>query len=69
VGSSSPAIMRSAVLLPLPDGPTRTTNSPSAMSTLSPETAAGPPPVNCLVTSTSLTVAMVINERAASAAW
>jgi hypothetical protein len=28
--SSSPAIIRSAVVLPQPDGPTRTRNSPSA---------------------------------------
>ena len=31
VMSSSPAIMRSSVDLPQPDGPTRTTNSPSSM--------------------------------------
>src|SRR5215475_2761548 len=31
VGSSSPAIMRRAVVFPHPDGPTRTMNSPSAM--------------------------------------
>ncbi len=37
--SSSPASMRSAVLLPEPDGPTRTTNSPSEMSRLSASTA------------------------------
>ena len=30
--SSSPAIMRSKVDLPQPDGPTSTTNSPSAIS-------------------------------------
>jgi hypothetical protein len=30
--SSSPATIRRAVLLPHPDGPTRTRNSPSAMS-------------------------------------
>ena len=29
--SSSPATMRSAVVFPQPDGPTSTTNSPSAM--------------------------------------
>src|SRR5258708_40032799 len=34
VTSSSPAIDRSAVDLPQPDGPTRTMNSPSAMSRL-----------------------------------
>src|ERR1700742_1172321 len=32
--SSSPAIIRSAVDFPQPDGPTRITNSPSAMSRL-----------------------------------
>ena len=30
VGSSSPAIMRSVVVLPQPDGPSMTKNSPSA---------------------------------------
>jgi hypothetical protein len=30
--ASSPAIMRSSVLLPQPDGPTNTTNSPWRMS-------------------------------------
>ena len=30
--SSSPATIRSAVVLPQPDGPTSTMNSPSAMS-------------------------------------
>ena len=30
--SSSPATMRSAVVLPQPDGPTSTMNSPSSMS-------------------------------------
>ncbi len=33
---SSPAIIRSSVDLPQPEGPTSTTNSPSAMSTLTP---------------------------------
>ena len=37
--SSSPASIRSAVLLPEPDGPTSTTNSPSAMSRFSESTA------------------------------
>ena len=32
VMSSRPAIMRSAVVFPQPEGPTKTTNSPSAMS-------------------------------------
>ena len=41
--SSSPAIMRSAVDLPQPDGPTRTMNSPSVMSRLNSSTALTPP--------------------------
>src|SRR3954451_24318646 len=40
--SSSPATIRSAVVLPQPDGPTRTTNSPSAMSRSSESTALVP---------------------------
>src|SRR6185312_4914554 len=39
VMSSRPAIMRSVVDLPQPDGPTRTTNSWSAMSRSMPRTA------------------------------
>ena len=34
--SSSPATMRSSVLLPQPDGPTMTMNSPSAISAFTP---------------------------------
>src|SRR5207237_873202 len=45
--SSSPATMRRAEVLPQPDGPTRTTSSPSRISRSSPSTA--------LVTSGSLT--------------
>src|SRR5205823_7086788 len=37
--SSSPATMRSAVVLPHPDGPTKTMNSWSSMERLSSETA------------------------------
>ncbi len=39
---SSPATIRSAVVLPHPDGPTRTMNSPSRMSRLRPEIAVVP---------------------------
>src|SRR2546423_564227 len=42
VTSSRPASIRSAVLLPQPDGPTRTRNSPSATRTVKAWTAAGP---------------------------
>src|SRR4029078_11198051 len=40
--SSSPATRRSAVDLPEPDGPTRTTNSPSATSSVRSSTARVP---------------------------
>src|SRR5215467_7031896 len=42
VGSSSPAIIRRAVVFPQPDGPTRTMNSPSAMVQVSASTAVVP---------------------------
>ena len=42
VMSSSPAIMLRVVDLPHPDGPTRITNSPSAMSMLILSTASAP---------------------------
>ena len=40
---SSPAIMRSAVDLPQPDGPSRTMNSPSATARSRSWTAGSPP--------------------------
>ena len=40
--SSRPAIMRNAVVLPQPDGPTKTTNSPSCTSRFRSETARVP---------------------------
>src|SRR5215469_4435619 len=43
---SSPASMRRAVVLPDPDGPTSTMNSPSLMSRSSPSTAGGVSLVN-----------------------
>src|SRR5688500_7801527 len=42
LGSSRPAISRSTVLLPLPEGPTRTSSSPSAISSETPSTATNP---------------------------
>src|SRR5690606_35793397 len=44
VMSSRPTIIRSSVDFPHPDGPTRMTNSPSAMSRLTPLTAGNPSP-------------------------
>src|SRR5829696_8976762 len=42
LASSSPAIMRKSVVLPHPDGPTRTMNSPSPISRSTPSTARTP---------------------------
>ena len=41
--SSRPAIMRRSVDLPHPEGPTRTTNSPSSMATETPFSASKAP--------------------------
>jgi hypothetical protein len=57
VGFSRPAIMRSAVVLPHPEEPTRIMNSPSAMSRVSSSTATVPP-ANCLLTASSVTLGM-----------
>src|ERR1043165_3400194 len=43
VGCSRPAIMRSIVVLPQPEGPRKTTNSPSRISRSMPSTAATSP--------------------------
>src|SRR5919204_591664 len=43
VASSSPAVIRSTVVLPDPDGPTRTRNSPSSISRSRSSTATVPP--------------------------
>src|SRR5580700_6991008 len=56
--SSSPAIMRNAVVLPQPEGPTRHTNSPSLISRLRLLTARAPPPSYRLVRSSRTTPAM-----------
>src|SRR5690242_2029817 len=52
VGTTKPAIMRSVVVLPHPDGPSSTTSSPCAMSRSTPATAWNSPyalvrPVSC----------------------
>src|SRR5215475_2139121 len=56
VGGSSPAIMRSSVVLPQPDGPRRTRNSPSRVTRSTPSTARTSP--NTLRTARVSTVAM-----------
>src|ERR1700730_6055772 len=62
VMSSSPATMRSAVVLPHPDGPTRTMNSPSATSRSSSLTAWTPFGYR-FVTPLSRSVAIALAER------
>src|SRR5215467_16032115 len=57
VAFSCPAIRRSAVVLPQPDGPTRTRNSPSGTSSDTSSTARTPPG-NSLVIPSSETCAM-----------
>src|SRR5262245_17871354 len=52
-GRSNPAIKRSVVVLPEPDGPSRVKNSPGAMSRSTPSTATTSP--YALRTSTSWT--------------
>src|SRR6186713_315285 len=66
-GSSKPAIMRSDVVLPQPDGPSREKNSPAAMSSVTPSTATTRPS-KVFVTSSSLMVAEVIPPHPEEAA-
>src|SRR5215831_5747422 len=56
LGGSSPAIIRSSVVLPHPDGPSRTRNSPSRVTRSTPSTARTSP--NTLRTARVSTVAM-----------
>jgi hypothetical protein len=61
VTASRPATIRSAVVLQQPDGPTRTTNSPSSTKRSSCRTASTPFP-NTLVTCSSDRVAMLASS-------
>src|ERR1019366_8833033 len=56
VTDSSPAIMRSAVVLPQPDGPTRQTNSPWATSRFTESRESAALPLYCLVNSLKVTL-------------
>src|SRR4051812_29987588 len=58
--SSRPASMRSEVDFPQPDGPTRTRNSPSAMSRLRRSTAGRSEPGKSLAALSNLTVVMTL---------
>ncbi len=59
VASSSPAMVRNRVDLPQPDGPTKTTNSPSAISRSTPFSTSTAP--NAFFTSTRRTFAMLLS--------
>src|SRR5690606_59058 len=69
--SSSPAIIRSSVDLPQPDGPTSTQNCPSSIATSTPRITGVVP--NCLWTPAMVTAAMEpprpCNGRRARRAW
>src|ERR1041385_1777241 len=61
VGTSSPAIMRSKVVLPDPDGPRKTRNSPSSVTRSTSFTAPGVPGLKTLVTARVSTIAMELS--------
>src|SRR6266480_3994778 len=60
VGCSSPAMQRKVVVLPQPDGPSRTTISPAGTAKLTPSIA-GRPIENCLRRSLTSSVAAMIS--------
>src|SRR5664279_1479856 len=60
VGCSSPATQRKVVVLPQPDGPSRTTISPAGTAKLTPSMA-GRPIENCLRRSLTSSVAVMIS--------
>src|ERR1700730_16232775 len=60
VGCSRPATQRNVVVLPQPDGPSRTTISPAGTAKLTPSIA-GRPIENCLRRSVTSSVAVMIS--------
>src|ERR1700730_9638397 len=60
VGCSSPATQRSVVVLPQPEGPSRTTISPAGTAKLTPSIA-GRPIENCLRRSVTSSVAVMMS--------
>src|SRR3977135_1450002 len=60
VGCSSPATQRNVVVLPQPDGPSRTTISPAGTEKLTPSIA-GRPIENCLRRSVTSSVAVMMS--------
>ena len=60
VGCSSPATQRKVVVLPQPEGPSRTTISPAGTAKLTPSIA-GRPTENCLRRSVTSSVAVMVS--------
>src|SRR5215831_12439125 len=65
VGCSSPATQRSVVVLPQPDGPSRTTISPAGTAKLTPSTA-GRPIANCFFRPVTSSVAVMMSPRSST---
>src|SRR3954470_9770568 len=65
VGCSSPATQRKVVVLPQPEGPSRTTISPAGTAKLTPSTA-GRPIENCLRRSLTSSVVAIMMTPASS---
>src|SRR5215210_425139 len=63
LGCSSPAMVRSRVVLPHPEGPRRTRYSPSSVARSSPSTACTRPPSNCLTSPRSSTTTFTTGRR------
>src|SRR6266699_3507004 len=69
VTSSSPAIMRSSVDLPQPDGPTRTRNSPLAISRDTSSTATTPPEKTFVTLSRTISATRTIVQSIPHSVW
>src|SRR5215211_489501 len=67
LGRSRPAMVRSRVVLPQPEGPRRTRYSPSSVARSTPLTAATRPPSNCLTSPRSSTTTVMTGRRSGAA--
>src|SRR4030095_9293006 len=67
LGSSSPAMVRSRVVLPHPEGPRRTRYSPSSVARSMPSTAWTRPPSNCLTSPRTSTTLVTVGRRSRAA--
>src|ERR687897_3714926 len=67
LGCSSPAMVRSRVVLPHPEGPRRTRYSPSSVARSMPSTAWTRPPSNCLTSPRTSTTLVTAGRRSRAA--